>query len=165
MDEPAASPAGHGAAEPVTDHAEPRESRPEEQFGNRWFGQQAGPVHLPSLTAPSCDHTLGQLRDWVTDLVDRFAIEARVIPPCWEQHNGMVEALQALRDHERACYTPQASPTAAVEWFRAFREIEARLVDLAALTQCTAHEHRLPPRAATAAPGIDRTPDEGAPRW
>jgi len=162
MDESVPSPADHGAAEPETNRAEPRESRPEEQVGNRWFGQQAGPVHLPSLTGTDLDHTLGQLREWVTALIDRFAIDARVIPPCWELHNGMVEALQALRDYERACYTPQASPAAGVEWFRAFREIEARLVDLAALTHCTAHEHRLPPRAATSASDIDRTPDEGA---
>ena len=83
-----------------------------------------------------------QLREWVTALVRRFAIEPRVIPPCWEQHNGMVEALSALRDHERACYAETAPSTAAVEWFHAFREIEARLLSLGAMTHCTVHEHR-----------------------
>ena len=76
----------------------------------------------------------------VRTLVQRFGIEPRVLPPCWEQHNGMVEALLALRDHERACYADSASPTAAVDWFRALREIEIRLADLAAQTQCTVHE-------------------------
>ena len=51
----------------------------------------------------------------------------------------------ALRDHERACYAASASPTAAVDWFRALREIEIRLADLAAQTQCTVHEHRPTP--------------------
>lgn len=106
------------------------------------FGQLDGPVHLPSLTAREQERAMAQLRDWVTSLVRRFAIEPRVIPPCWEQHNGMVEALFALKDHERACYAETASPTAAVEWFHAFREIEARLMSLGGLTQCTVHEHR-----------------------
>jgi hypothetical protein len=106
------------------------------------FGQLDGPVHLPSLTARERDRAMAQLRDWVALLVRRFAIEPRVIPPCWEQHNGMVEALFALKDHERVCYAESASPTAAVEWFHALREIEARLISLAGLTQCTVHEHR-----------------------
>lgn len=109
------------------------------------FGLLAGPVHVPSLTGTERDRALGQLRDWVATLIRRFSIDVRVIPPCWEQHNGMVEALAALRDHERASNADTASPAAAVDWFRAFREIEARLVDIAALTQCTAHQHRQPP--------------------
>ena len=75
----------------------------------------------------------------------RFHIDARVIPPCWARHNGMVEALTALRDLERDCYSHKAPPSAAVDWFRGFREIEARLIELAALTNCTAREHRDPP--------------------
>ena len=165
MSDPRAKPPAGAAANPRVAPSEARSSRPEEQVGDPWFGQQVGPVHLPSLTAAELHHTMGQLRDWVSELVDRFAIDARVVPPCWEQHLGIVEALQALRDYERACYTPQASPTAAVKWFRAFREIEARLVDLAALTHCTAHEHRLPPRAATATSIAGTAAGRGSPRW
>ena len=106
------------------------------------FGQLAGPVHWPSLTETERLQAFGDLREWVEQLVDRFAIEVRVIPPCWYRHNGMVEALSALRDHERACYAETASPTAAVDWFRALRDIEARLIELACKTQCSAHEHR-----------------------
>lgn len=106
------------------------------------FGQLDGPVHLPSLTAPERERAMAQLREWVPLLVRRFAIEPRVIPPCWERHNGTIEALLALKDHERACYAESAPPTAAVEWFHAYREIEARLTSLGALTQCTVHEHR-----------------------
>ena len=70
-------------------------------------------------------------------------IEARrVIPPCWYRHHGMVEALSALRDHERMSFSDHGSPTGAVDWFRAFREIEIRLMDLAARTQCSVQEHR-----------------------
>jgi hypothetical protein len=109
------------------------------------FGQMAGPVHLPSLSPQERGRTLVELLGWVRTLVQRFGIEPRVLPPCWEHHYGMVEALLALRDHERACYAESASPTAAVDWFRALREIEIRLADLAAQTQCTVHEHRPTP--------------------
>jgi hypothetical protein len=106
------------------------------------FGQLAGPLHWPSLSGDEAAHAWTDLRAWVDQLVVRFAIEVRVIPPCWQQHNGMVEALSALRDHERASYADTASPTAAVDWFRALREIETRLVELASKTQCSTQQHR-----------------------
>ena len=105
------------------------------------------PIHLPSLDDAERAEVLEQLRGWVTELIDRFDITARVIPPCWEQHNGMVEALLALRDLERDCYAETAAASAGVDWFRGYREIEARLIELASLTNCSVHEHRTPPRA------------------
>ena len=82
------------------------------------FGQLAGPVHWPSLTETERPRAFADLRDWVEQFVDRFAIEVRVIPPCWYRHNGMVEALSALRDHERMSFSEHGSPTGAVDWFR-----------------------------------------------
>lgn len=105
------------------------------------------PIHLPSLDDLERAEVLEQLRDWVTELVARFDITARVIPPCWEHHNGMVEALLALRDLERDCYAETAAASAGVDWFRGYREIEARLIELASLTSCSVHEHRTPPHA------------------
>jgi hypothetical protein len=88
------------------------------------------------------------LRDWVEHLVDRFGLDSRVVPPCWYRHNTLVEALSALRDHERICFAPSASPTAAVDWFRALREIEHRLTQACARTQCSVNEHRPDPARA-----------------
>lgn len=110
------------------------------------FGHNTGPVHLPSLTQDERTDLLAQMRDWVAQLVTRFHIDARVIPPCWERHNGILEALCALRDLERDCFHDKAPPGAGVDFFRGFREIEARLIELASLTNCTAREHRDPPR-------------------
>ena len=84
----------------------------------------------------------GAIFNLYEELVARFDIDVRVIPPCWELHNGMLEVLSALRDHERASYADTASPTAAVDWLRALREVEARLHELASKTQCTAQAHR-----------------------
>ena len=53
------------------------------------FGQLAGPVHWPSLTETERLQAFADLREWVEPLVDRFAVEIRVIPPWWCRHNGM----------------------------------------------------------------------------
>jgi len=73
------------------------------------FGQFVGPVHWPSLTQTERLQAFADLREWVEQLVDRFSIEIRVIPPCWYRHNGMVEALSALRDHERMSFSDHGS--------------------------------------------------------
>ena len=108
----------------------------------RAFGQLDGPVHWPSLTTAERAARTVELRHWVRELVASFDIDVRVVPACWELHNGMVEGLSALRDHERASYADTASPTAGVDWLRALREVEARLHELASTTQCTAQAHR-----------------------
>lgn len=105
-------------------------------------GTRAGPVYWPGLPAEVAEQAWTELRDWVEDLVDRFGLDARTVPACWFRHRGIVAALAALRDHERACFTPQAPPSAAVDWFRAMREIEDRLTGWAANTACSAKEHR-----------------------
>lgn len=106
------------------------------------FGQLASPVHWPSLTVDERASRGEELREWAQQLVGRFALDTRVIPPCWERHNAMIEALSALRDHERASFADTAPPTAAVDWLRALREVEQLLREIAAKTQCTAQVHR-----------------------
>ena len=112
------------------------------------FGDLAGPTHWPSLLPDEARQAWDDLREWVERLVDRFGLETRVVPPCWYRHNTLVEPLSALRDHERISFAPSASPTAAVDWFRAMREIEHRLSEAGARTQCSVNEHRHdPPRS------------------
>jgi hypothetical protein len=112
-------------------------------------------VYWPGLPAEVADQAWTELRDWVEDLVDRFGLDARTVPPCWYRHPGIVAALAALRDHERACFTPTAPPSAAVDWFRALREIEDRLTGWAARTQCSAKEHRDDPARSWTTDEID----------
>lgn len=114
----------------------------EELYGRRAFGQLDGPIHWPSLTADERAVRSGELRVWVARLVARFDVDVRVIPPCWPRHDGMIESLSALSDHERASYADTASPTAGVDWLRALRDVELRLHELASNTQCTAQTHR-----------------------
>ncbi|MHB8185704.1 MAG: hypothetical protein ACYDDU_06370 [Dermatophilaceae bacterium] len=109
------------------------------------FSDVSGPTHWPSLLPDDARQAWADLRDWVERLVDRFGLETRIVPPCWYRHNTLVEALTALRDHERICFAPNASPTGAVDWFRALREIEHRLTEACARTQCSVNEHRPDP--------------------
>jgi len=112
------------------------------------FGEMCGPTHWPSLLPDEARQAWVDLRDWVEALVDRFGLETRVVPPCWYRHNPLVEALSALRDHERISFAPNASPAGAVDWFRALREMEHRLTEVCARTQCSVNEHRTdPPRS------------------
>ena len=108
------------------------------------FGKPVGPVHLPSLLERDRTRALAELGTWVDQLMLRFSIEPRVIPPCWRKHNGMVEALFALRDHERASYAASASPTAGVDWLRALHDVTHFIADLNAVTMCSGREHRDP---------------------
>ena len=54
----------------------------------------------------------------------------------------MLEALLALRDHERGSYAADADPRAAVDWIRAYQLIHDVLAATASLTQCSMTEHR-----------------------
>ena len=127
---------------------------------DRTFGQLRGPLHWPSLTSAEARGQLLALTDWVQHLVGRFAIEPRVIPPCWGRHPGMIEVLSALRDHERGSYSDTASPTAAMDWMRALHEAQLLLTQTAAKTGCTPNTHRdelIPHWASTNPP--DPEPD------
>jgi hypothetical protein len=124
--------------------------------------REVGPLHLPSLTAAERQAVLPDLRVWVEGLVDRFALDTRVVPPCWEQHNGIVETLSALRDHERGSYAPDADPRSSVDWLRALRDVQVLLTELAAVTQCSVHQHRQPPPRRMPPTPDAFTPGDGA---
>ena len=108
----------------------------------RTFGQLRGPVHWPSLTEDETRDRMRELDEWVRHLVRRFAVEPRIIPPCWAQHGPLVEILSALRDHERADYADTASPTAAVDFIRALHDAQIFLTEHVSKTQCSVAGHR-----------------------
>jgi hypothetical protein len=101
-----------------------------------------GPLLWPALSAEQAAEEWPSLRAWVEQLVARFGIPAQVVPPCWFRHNALVEGLAALRDHHRASFSATAAPTAAMDWHRAFRDMEQRLASWASLTQCSERCHQ-----------------------
>jgi hypothetical protein len=102
--------------------------------------QVAGPRLWPAVTAEEATERWVELREWVAELIRRFEhLDHHVIPLCWWRHNSHVEALMALRDHERMSYSDSSPPSAAVEWHRAFRDIEARLREWTSTLACGSH--------------------------
>jgi hypothetical protein len=104
----------------------------------------AGPLFWPGI--PSADITAewDGLRRWVERLVARYPhLDHHVIPRCWWRHPGHVEALQALRDHERVSFADSAAATAATDWQWRFALIEGRLREWTAHAGCGA-SHREP---------------------
>ena len=82
------------------------------------------PTHWPQLASADIEGQWNDLRAWVEELCTRFAhLDHHVIPRCWWRHNELVEALAALRDHERSSFSDTAPASAPVDWFRALRDI------------------------------------------
>ena len=99
----------------------------------------AAPTHWPSLPSADAATEWDELRAWVEALQGRFVhLDHHVIPRCWWRHNDHVEALAALRDHERSSFAPTAPATASLDWFRALRDIAALLKSWTADLGCGA---------------------------
>jgi hypothetical protein len=100
------------------------------------------PMFWPDLPAEIAAREWDELRRWVQRIVERFAWDSHVLPACWWRHNHIVEALAALRDHERGSYARSAPPSAAVEFHRALRDIEERLRFWTTELRCEASHDR-----------------------
>jgi hypothetical protein len=90
------------------------------------FDEFEGPIYWPTRDREQAEFDWPALAAWVHRLRERFPHMTARIPDCWYRHNDLVEALLALRDHERVSYSSTAPASAAVEWHRAFRDMESR---------------------------------------
>ena len=109
------------------------------------FADIPAPTHWPGVPATDAGAQWEELRSWVDALQARFAhLDHHVIPRCWWRHNEHVEALVALRDHERSSFSETAPATAPLEWFRALRDISLMLKTWTAEVGCGA-VHQDPP--------------------
>jgi len=103
------------------------------------------PTHWPAIPAADAAAEWDDLAVWVEALRSRFAhLDHHVIPRCWWRHNEHVEALAALRDHERSSFSATAPVTAPVDWLRALRDVAALLKAWTAEVGCGA-SHQDPP--------------------
>jgi hypothetical protein len=92
------------------------------------YGDIPVPTAWQTISADDAAKEWDQLRRWVEDLQDRFEhLDHHALPRCWWRHNSHVEALVALRDHERSSFADTAPATAPLDWFRALRDITALL--------------------------------------
>ncbi len=121
-----------------------------DEFDSAEFADVPAPTRWPSLPSADAAAEWEELRAWVEDLQGRFGhLDHHVIPRCWWRHNDHVEALAALRDHERSSFASTAPATAPVDWFRALRDVTAMLKAWTADLGCGATHIEAPksPRA------------------
>jgi hypothetical protein len=107
----------------------------------------AGPLYWPGVPATDIAEAFTALRNWVETLLGRYEhLDHRTIPPCWYLHPGHIEALQALRDHERGTFNDSSPAQAATNWQRELQFIEMRLREWTAYYGCDQTNHKTPPR-------------------
>ena len=103
------------------------------------YGDIPTPTSWGQMAADDAGQEWEDLRAWVEMLQVRFEhLDHHVLPRCWWRHNGHVEALVALRDHERSSYTDTAPATAPLDWFRALRDVATLLRAWTAESGCGA---------------------------
>jgi hypothetical protein len=95
------------------------------------------PIHWPSLAPLAAKREWPKLAEWVDELRARYrGLDSYVVPACWFEHESLVVALQALRDHERVAYERGAPGSAGTDWHRAFRDIATLLRQFTADLRC-----------------------------
>lgn len=82
------------------------------------------------------------LADWVGWLVERYSLDARTVPPCWDYHGALVEELSALRISWITAQTTVATGDMPLQWHQAFALSRQRLADWVSRTGCRPGEHR-----------------------
>ncbi|WP_298347579.1 hypothetical protein [Ferrimicrobium sp.] len=121
-----------------------------EELGDEEDPALSAPTFWPAIRVGDRRSEWNSLRAWVEELVHRYPhLDHHVIPRCWYLHNGHVEALVALRDHERISFAQSSPATSPVQWQWAFAQIESRLREWTAHAGCLS-THRstpAPPRA------------------
>jgi len=113
-------------------------------FGDDDLADIPAATSWPAITSTDARLAWDELLAWVTALQERFAqLDHHVVPHCWWRHNGHVELLVALRDHERSSFSTSAPATAPIDFFRAFRDATALLRTFTAELSCArAHEEQ-----------------------
>ncbi len=131
-------------------HGDPRPNNPLEElmfgaYDDDDLDEIPGATHWPEMPVVAVAAQWEDLREWVEQLQERFShLDNHVVPRCWWRHNEHVEALSALRDHERSSFAATAPATALVDWFRALRDVTALLRSWTADLCCGA-AHQDPP--------------------
>ncbi len=98
----------------------------------------AAPIHWPSLAALNAQREWPKFSAWVGELRDRYkGLDSYVVPACWYEHESLVMALQALRDHERVAYAKSSPASSGTDWHRAYRDITALLRAFTADLRCS----------------------------
>lgn len=100
------------------------------------------PVCWATMDELQTEDALDELQEWVAWAVDRYALDRRVVPECWDSHGALIEELSALRTSWIAAFCITGRPEAPLEWHNQFEAARNRLADWASRTGCRPGEHR-----------------------
>jgi hypothetical protein len=100
------------------------------------------PVCWAALTDTETEEEHQALADWIAWLIDRYTLDHRTVPRCWNRHGALIEELSALRTAWLAAYAITGRPEAPLEWHAHFAFSRHRLADVVARTGCRPGEHR-----------------------
>lgn len=100
------------------------------------------PIDWWKLDTVERTETLGTLAVWVPELVRRYTLTDQIVPPCWYQHEPLVQELLALFQYRNQNqFLPIAPPVAPKEFHYELQLAIARLRSWVQLTGCNAAEH------------------------
>jgi hypothetical protein len=107
-------------------------------------GGGIAPIRWAELDAETADRTWADLYEWVTWLLDRYAI--REIPrACWWKHGLIVEELTALWLAWQGAYAPDATSAAPLIWHQHLDHTRDRIrLRLGAQGNCVTAGHQPP---------------------
>ena len=100
------------------------------------------PVCWPRLDPDTALNAWHGLDAWIRWCIRRYGLDHRTIPPCWYQHDALVEELSALRTGWQSAYSPTAPGNAPLEWQALFSISRQRLQEWVARSGCRSDEHR-----------------------
>lgn len=106
------------------------------------------PVCWPALNQDERRGHTEALERWLTWLRNRYALDHRVLPPCWAEHGALVEELSALHTAWGVAFAVASGPELPLRWHAEFAGARHRLAQWVARSGCRAGEHRADDRAS-----------------
>lgn len=118
----------------------PKEAPP--RSGVPSLPQPISPINWWKLDDEERREVLELLSIWVPELVRRYALTETVVPPCWYQHEPLIQELLALYQYRNQNqFLPVAPPVAPKEFHYELQLAIGRLRGWVMTTQCNAAEH------------------------
>ena len=100
------------------------------------------PVCWPALNDDEFRSHSETLTHWLAWLQGRYALDHRVLPPCWAEHGALVEELSALSTAWGVAFAVASGPELPLRWHAEFASARHRLTEWVARSGCRPGEHR-----------------------
>lgn len=107
------------------------------------------PVCWPTLDEEERELHVATLQGWLSWLTDRYALDFRTVPTCWQGHGALVEELSSLRTAWVRANSPSVGNSSYTQlaWHSDFALARERIARWISGSGCRPDEHRPPHRA------------------